>query len=476
MLNFDGSSSAPNAMMRSSGTPGSSRDIAPDGPSAGPPKYRLTISTGNRSMPAGTGVCVVNTVDDRTTVSAVSKSSPASISSRMRSTPRNPACPSFMWNTSGAGQALDVGERPDRAHAADAGQDLLLDPVFLVAAVQPVGDAAQIVIVLGDVGIQQQQRNSAHLRDPHARPQLVGVRHRQLDQHRVVVVVGQQPQRQALRIQRRIALVLPAVGGQRLPEVPRAVQQADRDQRKAQVRGGLQVIAGQNAQAAGVVRQHLGDAELHREVRDAVRQLRALVGLLLVPQRPGQVVVQIGGELVEAPQERLIHRELVQPLRADLPEQRHRVASDLLPQLGIDGLEQILRGLVPRPAQVDRKPFERGQTIGQMCADGEPCGGLSRDSTLLTFRAACSRGVGIASPPLDWADHYGGYRARRGCNRDQTTSTAARTGRASVRSGGVAGRIEIDDVAPVVSGGRFPAKAVVGEIVPGQRHGVARGP
>lgn len=29
-----------------------------------------------------------------------------------------------------------------------------------------------------------------------------------------------------------------------------------------------------------------------------------------------------------------------------------------------------------------------------------------------------------------------------------------------------AGRIEIDDVAPVVSGGRFPAKAVVGEVVP----------
>jgi starch synthase (maltosyl-transferring) len=32
--------------------------------------------------------------------------------------------------------------------------------------------------------------------------------------------------------------------------------------------------------------------------------------------------------------------------------------------------------------------------------------------------------------------------------------------------GAVAGRIEIDDVQPVVSGGRFPAKAVVGEIVP----------
>ena len=30
----------------------------------------------------------------------------------------------------------------------------------------------------------------------------------------------------------------------------------------------------------------------------------------------------------------------------------------------------------------------------------------------------------------------------------------------------MAGRIEIDDVAPVVSGGRYPAKAVVGEVVP----------
>src|SRR3954469_17345067 len=45
-------------------------------------------------------------------------------------------------------------------------------------------------------------------------------------------------------------------------------------------------------------------------------------------------------------------------------------------------------------------------------------------------------------------------------------STTDLHGRVTVRSGGVAGRIGIDDVAPVVSGGRFPAKAVVGEIVP----------
>ena len=136
------------------------------------------------------------------------------------------------------------------------------------------------------------------------------------------------------------------------------------------------MIARQNAEAAGVVRQHLGDAELHREVRDAVRQFGALGDLLLVPQRPGQVVVQVGGQFIEATQEGLVDGELVQPLRADLPQQRHRITSDLLPQLRIDCREQVLGGLVPRPAQVDRQPFECGQSIGEMCADGEPAEGF----------------------------------------------------------------------------------------------------
>ena len=97
-----------------------------------------------------------------------------------------------------------------------------------------------------------------------------GVRQCQLNQHRGAGAVGEQPQRQPLRVERRVGLVLPAVGGQRLPEVAGAVIQAHRDQRQSQIRRGLQVVAGQDAQAARVVRQHLGDPELHREVGDAV--------------------------------------------------------------------------------------------------------------------------------------------------------------------------------------------------------------
>ena len=99
-------------------------------------------------------------------------------------------------------------------------------------------------------------------------------------------------------------------------------------------------------------------------------------GLLLVPQRPAQVVVQVGRQLIEPPQERFVDGQFVQPLRVDLPEQRHRVMSDLLPQLRINDLEQALGGLVPRPAQVDREPVESGKTIGHMCAHGEPAEGF----------------------------------------------------------------------------------------------------
>ena len=71
------------------------------------------------------------------------------------------------------------------------------------------------------------------------------------------------------------------------------------------------------------------------------------VDLLLVPQRPCQVIVQFGGQFIEATKKGFIDGELVEPFRADLPQQRHRVTSDLLPELRIDCREQVLGRLVP---------------------------------------------------------------------------------------------------------------------------------
>ena len=80
----------------------------------------------------------------------------------------------------------------------------------------------------------------------------------------------------------RVGLLLPAVARQRLPEVAGAVEQADADERHAEVAGGLEVVAGQDAEAAGVLRQHRGDAELRARSRRS-RVGRVGAGLALVP-------------------------------------------------------------------------------------------------------------------------------------------------------------------------------------------------
>ena len=84
------------------------------------------MSIGNRSIPAATGVWVVNTVLDRTTASAVSKSNPESvISSRMRSSSEEPGVALVHVEHLGRGQPFNGGERADRPHPANAGQNLL---------------------------------------------------------------------------------------------------------------------------------------------------------------------------------------------------------------------------------------------------------------------------------------------------------------------------------------------------------------
>ena len=168
----------------------------------------------------------------------------------------------------GRGGAGEPGERADRAHAADAEQHLLAQPVLGVAAVQPVGDGADDLAVLLHVGVEQQQRHAADLGDPDAGGQRLVAGQPDLDLGDRAVLLAQQRERQAVGVEHRVGLLLPAVAGQRLAEVAVPVEQADADDRHAEVAGGLEVVAGQDAEAAGVLRQHRGDAELRGEVAD----------------------------------------------------------------------------------------------------------------------------------------------------------------------------------------------------------------
>ena len=79
------------------------------------------------------------------------------------------------------------------------------------------------------------------------------------------------------RVVARIALDLAVALVEPLPEVAAAVEEPDRDERDAELRGRLEMVAGEDAEAAGIDGQALVEAELGREVRDeeVVRQRAA---------------------------------------------------------------------------------------------------------------------------------------------------------------------------------------------------------
>ena len=170
---------------------------------------------------------------------------------------------------------------------------------------------------------------------PDARRQQPAAGHPDADGELLAVGAEHPVDRQTLRVVGRVVLLLPAVRGQRLPEVPEPVEQADADDRHAQIGGRLEVVAGQDAKATRVVRQRLGDAELHREVGDRLRTgcaSRWLTGADTSGDRSGSGPDR--RQAVHPGEERLVRGEFLQPGHRHRAEQFERVALEAWPTAG----------------------------------------------------------------------------------------------------------------------------------------------
>ncbi len=198
----------------------------------------------------------------------------------------------------GLRRAGEAGVDPQRPHATDAEQQLLAQTVLGGAAVQPVGDLDVVVGVALDVGVEHQQRHPPDRGHPDPGEQVGPVGLLDRDGRRAAVGLAQQRDRQLVGVEDRVGLLLPALARERLLEVAVAVEQADADDRHAEVAGGLEVVAGEDAEPAGVLRQHRGDAELGREVGDRPRRLAGSAAL--VPAVLAEVRRQVGPGGTEA--------------------------------------------------------------------------------------------------------------------------------------------------------------------------------
>ncbi len=116
-------------------------------------------------------------------------------------------------------------ERPQRPHPADAQHQLLVEPHLAAADVEDVGDRPVGVAVLGDVGVEEQDRRPADLGAPHGDLE-VAARQLHADLEWFAVRALDPADRQPRQVVVRVGVLLVAVGVDRLVEVAVAIHEA----------------------------------------------------------------------------------------------------------------------------------------------------------------------------------------------------------------------------------------------------------
>ena len=313
-----------------------------------PPSRSKACSCGHRSprsnvsLPAGTGVCVVKTEVRRTNALASSNVRPLrSIVRAMRSGPRNAAWPSFMCEQATSKPSASTARRPPTPSRTSWRRRL-----------------SQLGRVLGDVGVEEDERDAADVDLPRGEAQRA-LGERDLQQERLAVLLAQAARDgEAVHVVLRVALDLPAGGVDLLLEVALAVEEADADERDVEVGGALEVVAGVHG---------LVQAELHREVGDhaAVR-----LGVALPVLRGLHLLFELRLDGFHVREERRVGGEFLEALLPDVGEQAHRVELQLAEERGRDAAEERGGVRVPAPPDVVGEAGQEGEVLGDLGGDG----------------------------------------------------------------------------------------------------------
>ena len=267
----------------------------------------------------------------------------------------------------GRGGRGQFGERLDGTHSPDTEQQLLQEAMFAAATVETVGDGSQRVLVFGDIRVEKQQLDATHGNLPDSRPERFSVRQRECDQDGGAVGIAEHAERQTIRVEHGVGLLLPALARNRLAEVASAIEESHSDDGYTEVGCALEVIAGEDAESTRVLRQRCGDSELRREIGHCFRGI--LEGL--VPARLREVRVEVVPKRVRAVHKFGIVRQLAKPLRLHRSDQTYGIMADLIPDFGGDRGEHLAGRMVPRPAEVRREFFQRSKRVGKNGVHGK---------------------------------------------------------------------------------------------------------
>ena len=255
-------------------------------------------------------------------------------------------------------------ERAERVHAADAEHHLLPDAHFEIAAVELGGDEPIFRRVLGHIGVEQVKIDPADVQLPDFREDFAIE-----DAHRnenARVLPPHFPNREVVEILIQAHGLLRAVAIDLLLEIAVAIKQTDRDEVEVEIARRFAMIAGKNAETAGVIRNRFVKTELGRKIGDRALE-RTAVALLSVGVRAREIIAKRAVHLGQLAQEIVILRHLDQPCLPRKLEHADRIVIGPIPQLRIEMTKECARGRLPRPPEIEdhlAQRFERGRQRG----------------------------------------------------------------------------------------------------------------
>jgi hypothetical protein len=216
-----------------------------------------------------------------------------------------------------------------RANAADAEDQLLPDAHAIVAAVEPRRQLAIFRLVAWHVGVEKQERVAAHGHLPEPCRDRFGPGF-DMNGDRASIRSRGRHERKHLAVDVEIVLLLITVLVEPLFEIALVVIQTNANERDAEIGCGLDVIAGQNAQAAGIDRYRFVQSELGGEVRDRPGPQHASVAGTPGARRR-QMLLHAPIGVVDAAVEDERRYALLQPVDRDLLQQSDWIVIEVAP-------------------------------------------------------------------------------------------------------------------------------------------------
>ena len=197
--------------------------------------------------------------------------------------------------------ALDV-EGVEEADATHAEDDFLLDAVFPVAAVEGVGEVAVLGVVEGMVGVEQVEADASDVDSPDFELDL-SAREVDGDVELLAVRGADFVDWEVLEVLRFVDGLLLSIDGEALFEVSVTGEESDGGHVDAAVGCLFEVVASEDAKAAGVDFEDVGEAVFHAEVGDG-----GFVGEWLL-----EVGLEFGVDAVESGDEVEVFGQFVEP-------------------------------------------------------------------------------------------------------------------------------------------------------------------